>query len=135
MAQRGRKSTASLAVITPIKERPQPPADLFEDAADEWRRVMATREPDYFGQEQLAHLTAYCTHVATAQLLTREIEALPRPVNAAQRSKLLRDRRDEMKLALDIGRSLRLTLHSQRTAQTAGTASRAAVSAKRLWEI
>jgi uncharacterized protein YjbI with pentapeptide repeats len=55
----------------------------------------------------------------------------------AQGSKLLKDARDEMKLALDLARSLRLTLHSQRTAQTAGTASRAAHTGsnglKKLW--
>ena len=70
------------------------------------------------------HLKSYCEHLAAAELIGREIEALPRPINVSMRSKLLRDRRDEMKMAMDLARPLRLTLHSQRTAQTAGTESR-----------
>jgi phage terminase small subunit len=130
-----RKSAAEQSVVRlEQKQRPKPPADLCDFAASEWRRVVGAREPDYFRAEQLAHLAAYCGHLATAKLISREIEAMPRPVDAARRSKLLKDRRDEMKLALDIGRSLRLTLHSQRTAQTAGTASRAADTGPKLWE-
>jgi hypothetical protein len=75
----------------------------------------------------LTHLAAYCTHFATEQLIKYEVEALPRPTAVLLRSRLLKDARDETKLALDLARSSRLTLHAQRTAQTAGTASRAAL--------
>jgi len=123
-----------LAVVTPLhQQRPEPPDHLCENAADEWRRVVAARAADWFGQEQLSHLASYCQHLATAQLISREIKAMPRPVDASRRSKLLRDARDETKLAMDLARSLRLTLHSQRTAQTAGTESRRS-NGSRPWE-
>ena len=120
-----RRSAASLAIVTPVRQnRPEPPDTLCEFAADEWRRVVAARPADWFGRENLVHLKSYCEHLAAAELIGREIEALPRPINVSMRSKLLRDRRDEMKLAMDLARSLRLTLHSQRTAQVSGTESR-----------
>jgi len=64
-----RKSVAALAVVTPLhQQRPEPPDHLCEDAADEWRRVVAARAADWFGQEQLSHLASYCQHLATARL-------------------------------------------------------------------
>jgi hypothetical protein len=120
-----RKSAAALAIVTPLRQdRPEPPDSLCGFAADEWRRVVAARPADWFGRENLAHLKSYCEHLAAAELIGREIAALPRPINVSMRSKLLRDRRDERKIAMDLAHSLRLTVHSQRTAQTAGTESR-----------
>jgi len=129
-----RKSAAALAVVTPLlQDRPEPPGHLCEAAAAEWRRVVAARAADWFGREQLAHLAAYCQHLAIAQRIGREIETLPRPIDVRLRSHLMKDRRDEMKLVMDLARSLRLTLHSQRTAQTAGTESRRS-NGPRPWE-
>jgi len=147
-----RRSADSLAIVTPLRQdRPEPPDHLCEAAAVEWRRVVAARPADWFGRENLVQLKSYCEHLATAELISREIEALPRPINVSMRSKLLRDRRDEMKMAMDLARSLRLTLHSNRTAQVSGTESRKSnlckpwdhvplhlrtgVPAKKLWEV
>src|SRR5690349_21204119 len=96
-----RRSAASLAIVTPVRQdRPEPPDSLCEFAADEWRRVVAARPADWFGRENLVHLKSYCEHLAAAELIGHEIEALSRPINVSMRSKLLRDRRDEMKMAI-----------------------------------
>ena len=63
-----RRSAASLAIVTPVRQdRPEPPDTLCEFAADEWRRVVAARPADWFGRENLVHLKSYCEHLAAAE--------------------------------------------------------------------
>jgi hypothetical protein len=54
MAQRGRKSASSLTVVRPSSEivsfirRPEPPAELTDEQAEEWRAIVGVMPADHF---------------------------------------------------------------------------------------
>jgi hypothetical protein len=69
MGKRGRKSSAELSVVTPLKtRRPPPPEDLTEEQASEWRAVVSRMPPDWFTREHFALLADYCRHVCRARM-------------------------------------------------------------------
>src|SRR5262245_21682536 len=70
-----RKSAAARS-ITPLGEnpRPDPPAELTERQAREWREVVARMPVEWFGRETHGLLTQYCRHIALADKLAAEIE-------------------------------------------------------------
>jgi hypothetical protein len=79
MTQRGRKSAKLLTVIGPHGvepvRRPEPPACLNVECADEWRAVVGAMSADYFRPETLALLEQRCRHVVWARRLAQLIEA------------------------------------------------------------
>jgi hypothetical protein len=79
MTQRGRKSAKLLTVIGPHGvepvRRPEPPACLNVECADEWRAVVGAMAADYFRPETLALLEQRCRHVVWARRLAQLIEA------------------------------------------------------------
>lgn len=82
MGTRGRTSSAELSVISgggiETVRRPDPPSDLTEEQADEWRAVVTRLPADWFPRETHGMLAQYCRHVVSArrcaQLVT-QIEA------------------------------------------------------------
>jgi hypothetical protein len=75
MAQRGRKSAASLAVVAPIPgARRPPPPELTPEQAEVWRQVVASRPADWFDDGSASILAAHCRHVVAAQMLAAEID-------------------------------------------------------------
>ena len=77
MAQRGRKSAASLSVVTgPVSvQRPEPPADLTPEQSDEWWSVVEALPADWFPRETHGLLAQYCRHVVTARRVAQLIQA------------------------------------------------------------
>ena len=71
MGVRGRRSTASLTVISgdgiAIAKRPDPPEELSAEMAREWHLVVNRMRPDWFTDETLALLVQYCRHVVAAR--------------------------------------------------------------------
>ena len=65
MAQRGRKSTASLTVVPKQVERGavEPPESLSEAESRVWRAVVGAKPVDWFTDENLPLLSDYCRHV------------------------------------------------------------------------
>ena len=77
MAERGRKSVASLAVAQPvgIDSRLSPPLHLTPAQKAEWVCVINSRPADWFGPENAAMLTQYCRHKVQADLIAQQLEA------------------------------------------------------------
>jgi hypothetical protein len=76
--QRGRKSAAALTVISSsgveTVRRPEPPTELTDEQADEWRAVVMRLPADWFPRETHALLTQYCRHVVAARRVAQLIE-------------------------------------------------------------
>lgn len=79
MGTRGRKSAASLTVITPegveTNRRPLPPAELNDEQAVEWTAVVNRLSADWFPRESHSMLALYCRHVVSARRVAQLIEA------------------------------------------------------------
>jgi len=60
--------------VEPVR-RPEPPACLNVECADEWRAVVGAMAADYFRPETLALLEQRCRHVVWARRLAQLIEA------------------------------------------------------------
>lgn len=79
MGIRGRKSAASLTVITPdgveTNRRPLPPAELNDEQAAEWIAVVNRLSADWFPRESHSMLALYCRHVVSARRVAQLIAA------------------------------------------------------------
>lgn len=71
MLQRGRKSSAALAVISSggieTIRRPEPPDELTDEQAEEWRAVVNRLSAEWFPRETHGMLAQYCRHVVAAR--------------------------------------------------------------------
>lgn len=131
MAERGRKSAASLSVVVgSIDGRPQAPDDLNKAQKDIWARTVANEAADVFKTAALQQLlTEYCRHVVSAKKLAAMIEAteqLPQmsPDDLADYDKLLKMRDRETKALADKATKLRLTNQARYTPHAAATAAK-----------
>lgn len=141
MAARGRKSAASLSVISgSIDMRPDAPDDLTEDEECIWRDTVAHEAADVFGTSALQQLLRdYCRHVVAAKRLSDMIEAAMSSGDAQVELKdldtLLRMRDRETKAVADKATKLRLTNQSRYTPKAAATAAKNAGQAKKPWQM
>lgn len=71
MGIRGPKSSASLSVVrvgdVEATQRPKPPAHLPQDQRGEWLAVVNRMPADWFQDETLACLEAYCAHAVNCR--------------------------------------------------------------------
>lgn len=82
MGTRGRTSAAELSVISgggvETIRRPEPPDELTEEQAGEWRAVVTRLPADWFPRETHGMLASYCRHVVTGRRVAQivaQIEA------------------------------------------------------------
>lgn len=124
MGQRGRKSSAELAVASTstLPARATPPPGLPERAAQVWRATVAAMRADWFTGEHWPLLAAYCRHLARAEDMHRRADDHDGPVEELDR--LLRMAEREDRAALALARSLRLTRQSQTDPKRAGNCKR-----------
>ena len=79
MAQRGRKSAASLSVVSLIADaRPAPPDELAVEEAEEWRAIARRMPADWFARENHPLLSEYCRHIVRARDLAGDIATFKR---------------------------------------------------------
>jgi hypothetical protein len=78
-----RKSAAALAAeawrlsnAPPPPPHPEPPAWLSEAAARHWRAIVASRPPAYWAPPSGEFLAFLCCHIATSDVIWRELSAL-----------------------------------------------------------
>jgi hypothetical protein len=77
MAQRGRKSAASLSVASiNQKVRLAPPAGLSELELDVWRATINAKPADWFDKSHLPLLCQYVRHVSYVQIIKAQIDAM-----------------------------------------------------------
>ena len=141
MRQRGRKSSASLAVIplAPARRQP-PPASLSTEEAAEWTAIVNRMPGGWFGRENQALLMAFCRHSVEAYRLSGMLalldQALAEWANQGRdelellhesldtRDQLLRLRERETRSLNAVARAMRLTQQSSYDKGKAATAQR-----------
>lgn len=76
MADRGRKSAASLVVASPtsLSHRLAPPLYLTAAQKAVWVSVVNSKPADWFGEEHAPMLAQYCRHKVTADLIAQQQE-------------------------------------------------------------
>lgn len=79
MAARGRKSAASQSVVSlasvQATHRPEPPDELTDEQAVEWRDVTNRLPAEWFPRETHGLLAQYCRHVVAARRVAQLIDA------------------------------------------------------------
>jgi hypothetical protein len=83
MRQRGRKSgegAMALARISGLEtlRRPDPPSELTDEQADEWRAVVGRMAADWFPRETFGLLCQYVRHVSRARRLAQLADEMER---------------------------------------------------------
>ena len=129
MAQRGRKSAASLAVVTPIADhRPAPPEGLTAEQAAEWTAVVRRLPSDYFPRECHQLLAAFCRHVSSFRVLSASIDEFKSEWTVSDEGlkrygDLLALREREGRALSSLATRLRITPQSRYHPRTAGVAA------------
>ena len=139
MAQRGRKSAASMATVSDLPGHSvRPPPDLTEFQASIWARVVNTKPADWFTADTHDLLASYCRHVSTAAVLDQKVDEF-RPEwlcddEGMDRYRKLLDMREKQTRAItSLARSMRLTQQSKWQPVTADR--KASKGGKKPWEI
>ena len=132
MASRGRKSAAALSVVPTLpNQRPEPPAELTKEQAEEWRAVVGRMPAGWFTRETHGLLVQYCRHVVKARLIARALDgydpavlATPEGVEAFDKLAKMADR--EGRALANLATRMRLTQQSHyRAEKSVGKASAA----------
>lgn len=139
--KRGRKSSSELQVsskVQALSERPQSPISLNDRATDEWNRVVNRMPSDWFSDETLSLLQAYCEHVAEGEAVQMMIEkvrhtAMIDDEGYKRYRDLLRDKELQTRAALSCATKMRMTQQSSYTDKASGTAKKNN-SAKKPWD-
>ena len=83
MRQRGQKSTEAAIALAHISgletiRRPDPPSELTDEQAEEWRAVVGRLPADWFGRETFGLLCQYVRHVSRARRLAQLADEMER---------------------------------------------------------
>ena len=142
MAERGRKSAASLSVVAgKIDGRPKAPDDLTEGQRDIWDRTVANEAADVFKTAALQQLLKeYCRHTESAARLSRVIDQATDaeardPLAVEHLDRLLKMRDRETKALADKATKLRLTNQARYTPHAAATAAKKAQADTKPWQM
>ena len=143
MAQRGRKSTAALAMARPTpvlsESRLAPPIHLPDAERDVWLRVVNDQPASSFTETHAPMLELYCRHVVLSRILADELLNFDRAWIADEDGlkrydKLLAMHERESRAASSAATRLRITrqaIDQQTVARTIVNAPKA----KKPWEI
>lgn len=147
MAVRGRKSAEAIAAVKVVRDRPEPPVELSERQAAEWRAVVDRMPAGWFERETHALLAQYRRHVERAEIFANQlqaVDAIPNPPGEqalaaiVQRvelyDKLAKMVEREGRAASSLATRLRLTQQSRVDPKTAGRAANDKPAAKKPWE-
>lgn len=141
MRQRGRKSSAGLAVVVDVGRQapPRAPSELTDAQAAVWRDAVGSMRSDWMVRGAYPILIEYCRHVCRARLLESQIahfetEWTVVPGGLERLDKLLAMADRETKTAVACARSLRLTPQAQMHQRTAAVRAIGGVPLKMPWE-
>ncbi|MYZ47325.1 hypothetical protein [Propylenella binzhouense] len=123
--KRGRKSSAELAVITPLSAaRPSPPGGLTNQQAAVWREVVQRLPADWFPRETHKLLAEYCRAATRAAFIGAEIDRYePEWIKAEggidRLAKLTATLDRHVRMMTALARALRITNQSRLRPETA----------------
>ena len=136
MGIRGRESSASLSVVGPggieTVRRPDPPPELTDEQAIEWRAIINRLPADWFPRETHGMLAAYCRHVVTARRvadLVRSIEQ-SEELDVGEYDRALRMQEREGRAISSLATRMRISQHS-----TYDKSKKKPPAAKRPWDV
>ena len=145
MAQRGRKSAASIevaALVAPTQSgaRLRAPAILTDAEQSVWVQLINDQPANAFTQTHIPLLTQYCRHVIQAQLLADEISNFDRAWLADEDGlkrydRLLAMQEREGRAASSLATRLRITRQSVVDPKTAGRGASSVGRKPKPWEI
>ena len=128
MKQRGRKSVAAAAPadFQKAKQRPIAPADMLDAEKAVWKRVVAAMPADWFNREHLDLLRSYCEHSVRARKYSRmasmfEAKDVGERIELDDLDRVSRMAEREVRAALALARSMRITHQAQLRSETAAT--------------
>jgi hypothetical protein len=144
MAQRGRKSAASLSIVSVLgNERPPPPEELGEAEAEEWRAIAGRMPPDWFTRESHPLLVAYCRHIVAARVLAADMAKFMRfppemrltsdGIDLYDKLRKMADR--ESRVITTLATKMRLSQQSRYTENRAATAADRGKTVRKPWEV
>ena len=140
MKQRGRRSSAKLAVVSEIKDhRPQPPKELNKDEAELWRSITQTKPPEWWDAGSIPLLLDYCKLHTSCATVQAEIDSFApewlRDDDGLERYNKLISIRDKMHgRQAQLAMKMRLTQQSRYADRTAHREATKAASTARVWE-
>lgn len=140
--KRGRKSAAEIEVVSPVVrlgDRPEPPMSLNDRAVDEWRRVVNRMPSDWFTDETLSLLQAFCEHVAEGEALQLMIEkvrckAMTDDECFARYRQLCTMKETQTRAALSCATKMRMTQQSSYTDKASSTAKQSSAGGRKPWD-
>ena len=140
MNKRGRKSTASLSVVTidVNAQRPDPPSELTATQAKVWRETVETTPAGWFRAGDHL-LTAYCRHVVSAGFLAGLIDKCRPDIGdkdgLGRLGRLLAMRARETAAISSLATRMRLTKQARAHSRSAGRAFDGTPGGKPPWEV
>jgi hypothetical protein len=136
-----RKSAAALSVVQslPGAKRPEPPEELTEEQAVEWRKVVDRLPADWFPQDSHQLLVAYCRHVSRARVLAEMLDRFEREriglaAGLREYEKLLGMADREHRAISSLATRMRLTQQSRYRGETAKNRAEKANAPSKQWE-
>lgn len=141
MAPRGRKSNASLQVVTPdaaaIEAIPRQPApdELSDEEAREWTAIVNRMAADHFGRETQALLAQYVRHVVRARKIAAMLHAMEDgegQLDISDWDRLTKMQRRETEAIKSLSASMRLS--QQSVIEPKKTKGRTAQTGNKPWE-
>ena len=119
MRQHGRKSSEAALAIGRLSDietmkRPDPPSELTDEQAEEWRAVVDRLPADWFGRETFALLTQHCRHVCRARRLAQMLDEKEREdgFDLDEYAKLLREEVAQSNIIQSLSTRMRISQYS-----------------------
>lgn len=145
MAQRGRKSAASVALVAQVgpvvsESRLLPSLHLSDAEQTVWARLVNDHPASAFTETHRDLIELYCQHIVQAQLLEDEIQNFDRVWLAdddglKRYDRMLAMREREVRSASSLATRLRITRQATTDPKTVGRANASTARGKKPWEI
>ncbi len=108
----------SLVHIEPSKRRPDPPAELNEAAAVQWRAIVDAMPADWFPRETHPMLVQLCKHIVRCATIAKVLDKAEADGEDLSERKYQNLIRVEMQLTISIGKLSTLMRLSQSSSST-----------------
>jgi len=139
MTKRGRKSSASLSVISnngiEATERPKPPIEITDEQACDWIRITNSKPASWWDEGNCSALIQHVRHLSRARRIAQAIEKteVSEDFDITEYRALLKDEETQTRAILSGATKMRLLQQATYTDKAAGTASRNAGKSTRPW--
>lgn len=118
MGNRGRVSAAALTVISPggieTVRRPEPPIELTDEQAEEWRAIVNRMPADWFTRETAPLLVQYCRTIVRARRLAQLLNNTEKSeeLDVKEYRDLLRSEAEQSGVLMSLATKMRISQQS-----------------------